>query len=77
MSFSIGLFLRDTALRFRQQGLDLTRATLGSFGVSNQQAPGIFSYKAQNDNPYKMDNGVGGTEDLSSISTSNVSYYHI
>ena len=53
MSFSIGLFLRDTALRFRQQGLDLTRATLGSFGVSNQQAPGIFSYSAQNDNPYK------------------------
>ena len=65
MSFSIGLFLRDTALRFRQQGLDLTRATLGSFGVSNQQAPGIFSYSPQNDNPYKMDDGKGGTEDLS------------
>jgi hypothetical protein len=65
MAFSIGLFLRDTALRFRQQGLDLTRATLGSFHVSSQQAPGVFSHNNSADNPYKMDDGAGGTEDFS------------
>jgi len=65
MAFGIGLFLRDTALRFRQQGLDLTRATLGSFHVTTQQAPGVFSYNNNADNPYKMDDGVGGTEDFS------------
>ena len=64
MAFSIGLFLRDTALRFRQQGMDLTRATLGSFHVTTQQSPGVFSYSPQAQNPYKMDNGMGGIEDI-------------
>ena len=65
MAFSIGLFLRDTALRFRQQGIELTRATLGSFHTSTQQAPGIFSYNSQVDNPYQMKDNMGNTEDLS------------
>jgi hypothetical protein len=65
MAFSIGLFLRDTALRYRQQGIELTRATLGSFGVSNHQAPNIYSSTHFTQNPYQMDNGQGGTEDIS------------
>jgi hypothetical protein len=65
MAFSIGLFLRDTALRYKQQGIDLTRATLGSFGVSNHSAPNIYSSTHFNSNPYQIDNGVGGTEDVS------------
>lgn len=64
MAFSIGLFLRDTALRFRQQGMDLTRATLGSFHVTVQQSPGVYSHSPQAQNPYKMDNGMGGMEDI-------------
>jgi hypothetical protein len=65
MSFSIGLFLRDTALRFRQQGVDLTRATLGNFQVSNTPSPGFFSYSNQSNNPYQMKDSMGNTEDLS------------
>ena len=65
MAFSIALFLRDTALRNRQQGIELTRATLGNFGVSNHTAAGVFSANSYAQNPYKMDNGAGGTEDIS------------
>jgi hypothetical protein len=65
MAFSIGLFLRDTALRHRQQGIELTRATLGSFGVSNQYAPNVYSSTNSTPNPYQMDDGMGGTEDIS------------
>lgn len=65
MAFAIGLFLRDTALRDRQQGMDLTRATLGSFQSNTQSSVGVFSYSNQSDNPYKMDDGAGGKEDIS------------
>jgi hypothetical protein len=65
MAFSIGLFLRDTALRHRQQGIELTRATLGSFGVSNQYAPNVYSSTNSTPNPYQMNDGMGGTEDIS------------
>ena len=34
MSFGIGLYVRDTALKFRQHGLDVTKAALGSFHKS-------------------------------------------
>jgi hypothetical protein len=65
MAFAIALFLRDTALRNRQQGIELTRATLGNFGVVNQMAPGAYSANSFVQNPYQMDNGRGGTEDIS------------
>jgi hypothetical protein len=65
MAFGIGLFLRDTALRSRQQNMDLTRAALGSFHVNNHQANFSYSANAQNENPYKMDTGIGGNEDIS------------
>jgi hypothetical protein len=65
MAFGIGLFLRDTALRSRQQNMDLTRATLGSFHSNQQQASFGYSANPQNDNPYKMDTGIGGNEDIS------------
>ena len=32
MAFSIGLWIRDTALKLRQQGIDLNRKTLDYFG---------------------------------------------
>jgi hypothetical protein len=65
MAFAIGLFLRDTALRSRQQNMDLTRATLGSFHTNQQQASFGYSANPQNENPYKMDTGIGGNEDIS------------
>jgi len=65
MAFAIALFLRDTALRNRQQGIELTRATLGNFGVVNQIGPGAYSANSFTQNPYQMGNGQGGNEDIS------------
>jgi hypothetical protein len=65
MAFAIALFLRDTALRNRQQGIELTRAALGNFGVSNHTTPGVFSGNSFTQNPYQMDNGRGEMEDIS------------
>lgn len=39
LSFSIGLWVRDTALRLRQEGMELTRRSLG--GISNSK--GLYS----------------------------------
>ena len=64
MSFGMGLYVRDTALKFRQQGLDLTRAALGSFTRTSTTYQGAYFSTGQ-DNPYHMDNGKGGTEDFS------------
>jgi hypothetical protein len=68
MSFGIGLFLRDTALRFSQSAMDLTRASLGGKGkvnylpaAANIQTP----HTPYNDNPWQMDTGNGSVEDIS------------
>jgi hypothetical protein len=68
MAFGIGLFLRDTALRFSQSAMDLTRASLGGIGkvnylpsAANIQTP----HTPYNDNPWQMDTGNGGVEDIS------------
>ena len=40
MSFSIGLWVRDTALRLRQEGIDLTKKALG--GISTQTHINVY-----------------------------------
>jgi hypothetical protein len=42
MSFGIGMLLRDTSLRFQQQGLDMTRATLGNMTKTGQSS-GVYN----------------------------------
>ena len=42
MSFATGLWMRDTALRLRQQGMDLNRKSLGGIGKADQ---GVYSTK--------------------------------
>ena len=64
MAFGIGMFLRDTALRFQQQGVDMARATLGGVYSTNYQAPNIYSGNSQIKNPYEMENPHGGKEDI-------------
>ena len=66
MSFGIGLYVRDTALKFRQHGVDVTKAALGSFHKTVTSYQGAYFSTGQ-DNPYHMDNGKGGTEDFSWI----------
>ena len=65
MAFGIGMFLRDTALRFQQQGVDMARATLGSVHSTNYQAPNIYSGNSQMKNPYEMKDSHGNNEDIS------------
>ena len=66
MSFSIGLWVRDTALRLRQEGIDLTKRAIGGISATQQQFQGVYGGGMSNeDNPWKM--RVGNSyEDLSS-----------
>jgi hypothetical protein len=54
MSFGIGMFLRDTSLKFQQQSLDSARAALGAVKSSNVGYSGGYSSNGVN-NPYSMD----------------------
>ena len=67
MAFGIGMFLRDTALRFQQTGMDLARASLGGIGkVSYLSGPTTYNpHSPTQQNPWQMDTGNGGMEDIS------------
>jgi len=54
MSFGIGMFLRDTSLKFQQQSLDSARAALGAVKSNNVGYSGGYSSNGVN-NPYSMD----------------------
>ena len=59
------LYVRDTALRLRQQGIDLARAQLSSFNNLNAQNKAIMTTVGnQQNNPYIVDT-PGGKEDIS------------
>ena len=59
------LYVRDTALRLRQQGMDLARAQLSSFqNLNAKNAAVIKSVGSQQNNPYIIDTG-NGVEDFS------------
>ncbi len=63
MAFSIGLWVRDTALRLRQEGIDLTKSAVG--GITSNTYNGIYGGGSTNgDNPWKMRVG-DDFEDLS------------
>jgi hypothetical protein len=57
MPFGVGMFLRDTSLRFQQQGLDMTRAALSSVKSNSTSYSGGYSSRSVQ-NPYSMD--IGG-----------------
>ena len=63
MAFGTAMYIRDTALKYRQQGLDLTRNALDNITVTKPSYQGVYlpSHVA---NPYEMDNGKGGKEDI-------------
>ena len=56
MSFAIGLWVRDTALRLRQEGIDLTKQALGGIGAHQLDIAGMgFGGNTQlEDNPWKQ-----------------------
>jgi len=62
MSLGIGLFTRDTGVKFHQQGMDLTRASLG--GISSTRNNGGMSRLPNGvQNPYQIET-QHGVEDL-------------
>ena len=62
MAFAIALYVRDTALKMRQHGLDLNRAALSSLG--NTQQKSVYT-KTDHHVPGTWDMDIGGqNEDL-------------
>ena len=56
MPFGVGMFLRDTSLKFQQQSLDMARATLGSVKSTTSYSGGYSSTTVNN--PYTQE--IGG-----------------
>ena len=63
MSLSISLWVRDTALRLRQEGIDLTKQTLGGISAHSLDVSGMgFGGNTQlEENPWSM--RVGNTQE--------------
>ena len=64
MSFGIGMFLRDTSLKFQQQSLDMARAALGSIKSNKVGWSGGYNTNSSVENPYKA-NINGKDHDIS------------
>ena len=63
MAFAIGLWVRDTALRLRQEGIDLTKQAMGNIGQSSLDLGGFGGNSFNDENPWQMQVG-NQTEDL-------------
>ena len=63
MSFGIGLYVRDTALKFRQHGLDMSIAALNAITKVQTSYQGAY-FSSGRDNPYSMGDGKGGNMDF-------------
>ena len=60
MSFGIALWVRDTALRLHQQGIDLSRKALGHFGKSQ----GVYTSGKEKPKEWQWKTGDKDNEDL-------------
>jgi hypothetical protein len=63
MSFGIGMFMRDTSYKFRQQHLDMSRATLNNISTNKVGWSGAYTANSTQ-NPYKQQIN-GKEEDIS------------
>jgi hypothetical protein len=64
MAFATSLYVRDTALKLRQQGMDLARAQLSSFSSLNNRQAAVYNVGNMQNNPYNIDT-PHGKEDIS------------
>ena len=65
MSCATALYVRDTALKLRQQGMDLARAQLSSFSNLNKRNPAVITTVGNmQNNPYLIKTR-DGEEDIS------------
>jgi hypothetical protein len=63
MSFGTAMYIRDTALKFKSQGMDLTRAMLSNIAAPKPNFNGAYTPNSYN-NPYQINYGYG-QEDIS------------
>ena len=61
MAFGIAMWVRDTALKLRQQGIELDKLAISRIGKSSGD---IYTNNIQGQNPWKMNTGRGHDEDL-------------
>ena len=61
MSFSTGLWVRDTALKLRQQGIDLSKTALSHMGKSTS---GVYSASSVGQDTWKQKDIHGNDQDL-------------
>jgi len=61
LALSFGLYIRDTALVYHQNGMDMTRATLNNINIASS---GISAATYVDQNPWQMQDGHGNTYDL-------------
>jgi hypothetical protein len=54
MSLAISLWVRDTALRLRQEGIDLTKQAIGNIGQSSLDLGGFVGNSFNDENPWQM-----------------------
>jgi hypothetical protein len=54
MSFGIGLYVRDTSLRFKQQNTDLARAALGAIQSTKPNNQGVYTPSHNQNNPFNL-----------------------
>lgn len=66
LALGFGMFVRDTAMKFYNQGMDLTRASLGGMTKTTSEALTYPLNTSQPDptNPYTLRIGNGKSEDL-------------
>ncbi len=65
MSFAMGQYMRDTAFKYKQHGMDLTKNMLDNISSNKPKHIGVYS-PSINENPFKIDNPYsGGEEDIS------------
>ena len=62
MSFAIGMYVRDTALMFRQRGVDLAKASLNNMGVNRTTYKGSYTKPNEAMNPYRQQTEWGGED---------------
>lgn len=66
MSFGIGMFVRDTALKLKMQGDELTRTTLGVMTNMNRNSRSSqTNFRPFQDDPFKQKDNHGGSHDIS------------
>jgi len=63
MALGIGLWVRNTALRLKQEGIDLTKAMLGSAQINKYESV-YTAHTHLKQNPYEMEVGRGEKENL-------------